>query len=176
MTAFVAEFETPEAILRAARSARAEGFRDLDAYTPFPLAELDTVFEASTLSVRAAALIGGIAGGGLGFLMQAYSAVYDYPIDVGGRPPFSWPAFIPLTFELMVLGAALTGFFTFIIACGLPRYHHPVFDVPGFERASLDRFYLFIRDGDAGGAGDSDGSARSFLERQSPLRVSEVRP
>lgn len=165
---FLAEFATPEAIVAAARAARERGFRVLDAFTPFSVPELDEPLAASTEKVKLAALIGGLAGGVGGFLLQVYSAVYDYPIDVGGRPAFSWPAFVPLAFELMVLGAALTGFVAFLVTSGLPRYHHPVFEIPDFERATRDRFYLWIAER------SNSGDARSFLESLSPLDVREV--
>ena len=114
------------------------------------------------------AFAGGAVGAAGAYLLQWYTAVIDYPIDAGGRPLHSWPAFIPMTFELAVLGAALAAFFGFLALNGLPRLRHPVFDAPDFDLASRDRFFLCIREAD-----DPAEAARRLLEAGAK-RVVEV--
>lgn len=141
----LAEFREAEALLAAARRARAAGFRRMDAYTPFPVEGLAEAVGFARTRLQGLVLLAG-AGGGIGaFLMQWFSAVYHYPINVGGRPLNSWPAFVPLIFELTVLAASLTALVAMVVLNGLPRPHHPVFGAPGFERASIDRFFLCIQ-------------------------------
>jgi len=109
-------------------------------------------------------LAGGLAGGLGGYFMQWYSAVISYPINSGGKPPHSWPEFIPVTFEMTVLVAAVAGVIGMLALNGLPRLHHPVFDVPAFDLASRNRFFLVIR----------EESGRRLLEALEPLAVWEV--
>ena len=116
-------------------------------------------------------LLGGIVGGVGAYLLQWYSAVLDYPINSGGRPLHSWPAFIPATFEMTVLGAALAAFCGMLIANGLPRLHHPVFNAPDFDLASRNRFFLCIEARDP--LFDRDGTQR-FLAQFEPVRVGVV--
>jgi len=143
----VAEFATPEALLSAALRCRRE-FSDVEAFTPFSVDGLADALGFTRDGVAALALIGGIAGAAAGYLLQWYSAVIDYPINAGGRPLNSWPSFIPATFELAVLGAALAAFFGFLLLCRLPRLNHPLFDVPDFDLASKSRFFLCVRASD----------------------------
>ena len=116
-------------------------------------------------------LCGGILGGAGGYFMQWYSAVISYPINVGGRPLNAWPSFIPITFEMAVLGAALAGFFGMLALNRLPRLRHPVFGAPHFDLASRSRFFLCLRSGDPK---FDAGRARSWLEQNGARQVSEI--
>ena len=116
-------------------------------------------------------LLAGILGGCSAYFMEWFANVVSYPLNIGGRPLHSWPAFIPITFELTVLGASLTAFFFSLGLSGLPRPYHPMFNLPEFERASQDRFFLCIETADP----QFDGQrTRSFLESLDPLIVKEV--
>jgi len=140
------EFETPEAVLTAARKAKQEGFRKMDAYTPFPVHGLDEVVEITRApKLQLIVLLGGIAGCVGGFLMQYIGSVVHYPLNVGGRPLNSWPAFIPVTFETTVLFAALAAVVGMFWLNKLPMPYHPCFNVPAFRRASQDRFFLCVK-------------------------------
>jgi hypothetical protein len=140
----VAEFDEPEPLMHAARKAREAGYRRMEAYVPFPVEGLAEALALPKDQVPLITLIGGVCGGLTGYLMQWYSNVIDYPINIGGKPYHSWPAFIPITFELTVLFAALSAAFGMLAMNRLPRLHHPIFDSPGFARASKDRFFLCI--------------------------------
>lgn len=140
----LAEFPTAASLLAAAARLHAAGYRHTDAYTPFPVEGLSEALGLPRSYVPLGTLLGGLIGAAGGYFMCWYANVINYPLNIGGRPHNSWPAWIPLTFELGVLGAALTGTIVMLVANGLPRLHHPVFDVPGFERASQDRFFLAI--------------------------------
>jgi hypothetical protein len=144
----MAEFESPAALVDAARRAREEGYTRMDGYAPFPVEELPEALGLRPSRVPALVLVGGLLGGAGGFLMQWYSAAWSYPINVGGRPNFSWPAFIPVTFELTILMAALFAFLGMLALNGLPMPYHPVFNVPRFALATRDRFFLCIESAD----------------------------
>ena len=141
----MAEFASPQALLAAVARCREAQYRDIEAYTPFPVEGLAEALGFTRNRVPLLALIGGILGGAGAYFMQWYSAVIDYPINAGGRPLHSWPAFIVLTFELAILGAALAAFFGFILLNGLPRLRQPVFNAPDFDLASKSRFFICIR-------------------------------
>jgi hypothetical protein len=140
----MAEFDSPETLLEAARRAFAEGFRKMDAYSPFPVDGLAEAIGFHRTRVPLIVLIGGILGCVGGFYLQYWVAVIHYPINIGGRPLNSWPAFIPITFELTVLLAALAAFFGVLALNRLPMPYHPVFNVERFELASRNRFFLCI--------------------------------
>jgi hypothetical protein len=144
----LAEFETPEELVEAAKRARAEGYRDLDAFTPFPVHELFDVLRLRDRRVLWLGLFGGIFGFALAFAMQLFTN-FDYPINVGGRPLYALSAFAVIAFELTVLFAALTPAIGMLAMNGLPRLHHPVFNAPRFARASKDRFFLCVLATDA---------------------------
>lgn len=167
----LAEFATADALLGAARQARAAGFSRTEAYTPFPVEGLAESVGFHSNRVPLAALLGGLAGGAGTYFLQWYSAVVDYPFNIGGRPPHSWPAFIPAVFEVTILGAALAAVAVMLFANGLPRLVHPLFEVPEFEFASRHRFFLVLR---ADAPAFSGERARSFLATLAPLRVIEV--
>lgn len=167
----MAEFETPEAVLSAARDAYAAGYRDMDAYSPFPIDGLAEAMGARAPWISYLILAGGILGGLGGYFMQWWYSVVVYPINVGGKPYHSWPAFIPVTFELTILGAALAGFLGMLILNGFPEPYHPVFNLPSFARASQDRFFLAI---EAKDPKFDLNQTRAFLTNLQALAVSEV--
>ncbi len=167
----MAEFRTPEEILEAARAATEAGYSKAEAYTPFPIDGLAEALNFRHTPVALCTLIAGIIGGLTGFGMCWYANVINYPINIGGRPNNSWPAWIPITFELTVLFAALTAAFVMLYLNGLPRLHHPVFNVEEFEAASQDRFFLCI---EAEDPKFEEGAVRRFLEGLAPLRVMGV--
>lgn len=167
----LAEFRNEDALRAAARAARAHGYTRAEAYSPFPLEGLEDVVGLERNWVAPAALLGGLAGGAGTYFLQYYAAVIDYPINVGGRPLHSWPAFIPATFELTVLGAAIAALVVMLVQNGLPRLHHPLFEVEEFESASRNRFFLCLPARDPVFA---PGPARALLDSLEPMLVREV--
>jgi hypothetical protein len=167
----MAEFLKPEDIVAAAQRAHDEGYRNMDAYSPLPIDGLAEAIGFRFNRIALIVLIGGIMGGVGAYFMQWFSAVVHYPINVGGKPFHSWPAFIPITFELTILGAATAAVFGMLALNGLPRPHHPVFNVPNFALASRSRFFLCIQANDP--KFDRDGT-RQFLQTLNPKEISEV--
>ena len=143
----VAEFDDPGPLVDAARMLHARGFRCMEAYTPYPIHQLDQYIPGRR-NLPLLVLIGGLLGTFTAWSMQFYIAVIDYPTNIGGRPLNSWPSFIVIMFELTILFAALTAFFGMLGLCGLPRPHHPIFEVPGFAQASNNRFFLCVESRD----------------------------
>ncbi len=140
----LAEFETPDQLIEAVGKAREAGYRKIDGYSPYPLPGVADKLGFGFSEMAIVMLLGGLIGGTSGFLMQYWTQAIDYPINVGGRPLNSWPSFIPVTFEMTILTAALTGVFGMIALNGLPQFYHPLFNVERFARASQDRFFLCI--------------------------------
>ncbi|HEX3953667.1 MAG TPA: DUF3341 domain-containing protein [Stellaceae bacterium] len=138
------EFAEEAALVQAATRLRGSGFVGLDAHTPYPVEALDTLMPKPMTALPLLVFFGGAAGLAGGFLMQWYGAAIGYPINIGGRPFASWPAFIPIAFEISVLGAVLAGFVGFFALAGLPRPYQPLAALPRFERVTQDRFFLFI--------------------------------
>jgi hypothetical protein len=167
----LAEFEGPTGLVRAVRAARAAGYRRLDAYTPFPVEELAEALEFRRTRMPLVMFIGGVVGCVGGYLLQYWISAIDYPINVGGRPLNSWPAFIPVMFELTVLCASLAGVLGLLGLCGLPRPHHPLFGVPRFALATRDRFFLCIESRDRR---FDEAATRNFLAELHPREVTEV--
>jgi hypothetical protein len=165
----LAEFASAEALLEAARQARAAGHRRIEAYSPFPIEGLAEAIGMRRNWVPPIVLGGGLVGGIGGYFMQWYSAVISYPINSGGKPLHSWPEFIPVTFELTILVAALAGVAGMLFLNGLPRLHHPVFNVREFDLASRNRFFLCLRSDEP-----SFASARGFLQDLKPLGLWDV--
>ncbi|MEW6299067.1 MAG: DUF3341 domain-containing protein [Thermodesulfobacteriota bacterium] len=167
----MAEFDTPEELLAAARRARDAGYRQMDAYTPFPVEGLAEAIGFRRTWLPLIVLIGGIIGCLSGYLLQYWTSVIDYPLNIGGRPLHSWPAFVVVTFELTVLFAALSAVLGMLALNGLPMPYHPVFNVPRFAFATRDRFFLCLEATDP--QFDRE-ETRRFLERSQPRQVSEV--
>ena len=167
----MAEFETPSSLVAAARAARERGYRKLDAYTPFPIEELSDALHLHKNKLPLIVLLGGIAGGALGYLLQYYVTVVYFPINIAGRPLHSWPAYIIITFEMTILVAAISAVLGLFALCGLPMPYHPTFNVPRFVQASRNRFFLCIEATDP--LFDHDKTI-DFLETLEPREVSEV--
>lgn len=167
----MAEFETSEELVDAARHAYDAGYRKMDAYVPLPVEGLAEAIGVRRNWVSPVVLAGGLAGCAGGFGLLYWITVIAYPHNVGGRPFNSWPAYIPVTFECTVLLAALTAVFGMLAMNGLPMPYHPVFNVPRFEHASRDRFFLCIEADDPKFRIEE---TRAFLQQLHPSEVSEV--
>ena len=144
----LAEFESPEALITAARKARDVGYRSLDAFTPFPVEGLAQTLRIPAPKIGMIGLIGGLVGAAVALIMQCYVS-YDFPINVGGRPVYALSAFAVVTFELTILFAALATILAMLWQNRLPRLNHPVFAASRFHLASRDRFFLWINGDDA---------------------------
>lgn len=167
----MAEFEDPTALVNAAHRAYEEGYRRMDAYSPFPIEELSEAIGFHHSRLPIIVFFGGLFGCLAGFAMQYWISVVDYPINVGGKPTYSWPSFIPPTFEMTILFAALAAVLGMLALNGLPEPYHPVFNVKRFALATRDRFFLCIEAIDP--KFDLDHTRR-FLETLTPRNVSEV--
>lgn len=167
----LAEFESATDLVTAANKAREAGYRRMDAYTPFPVEGLTTALGHRITRLPLVVLAGGLLGGIGGYLLQWYTSVYSYPLNIADRPFHSWPAFIPVTFECTILGAALFAVFGMLGLNGLPMPYHPLFNIDRFALASRDRFFLCIRVVDP--LFDLV-ETRKFLESLGPREVQEV--
>jgi len=167
----MAEFEDPKALVDATRRAYEHGYRNMDAYSPIPIEELTEALGIHRTGVAPLVLLGGIIGGLTGYGLQYWVAAIAYPLNVGGRPFNSWPSFVPVTFEMTVLVAALTAVFGMLALNRLPMLYHPVFNVPRFALATRDRFFLCI---EATDPKFDPHATRKFLESFAPREVSEV--
>ena len=168
----LAEFATPEALLEAVARARVEGrYTVTEAYSPYPIEGMDRALGGPRTRLPLWMLAGGVGAGAFTYWLEWYSAVVSYPINVGGRPTFSWPAFIPPAVEMAILWAVLLGAAALLFGARLPRVHHPLFASREFERATSDRFFLLVR-------GDDPRfdtiRTQAFLDALSPLSVVEV--
>jgi hypothetical protein len=167
----LAEFETPHQLAAATWAARSQGYRRLDAFSPFAIEEVSNALDFRSTRVPLVVLIGGILGGMGGFLLQYWVATLAYPVNVGGRPLNSWVAFIVITFECTILGAALSAVFGMLALNGLPEPYHPLFNVPGFARVTKDSFFLVIESTDP--LFDLQRT-REFLSVLNPRMIAEV--
>jgi hypothetical protein len=167
----IAEFDSPSAIVAAARRTYGEGYRRINAYSPFPIEELAHAIGYHRDYVALCTLICGILGAVGGFMLQYWTGGIDYPINVGGRPLLSLPAFIPITFECTVLLAAFGAFIGNLMMNQLPQPYHPTFNVPSFARASQDRFFLCVKSDDPM---YNKTKTRAFLESLGAIEVSNV--
>ncbi len=170
----LAEFVTPQALLDAILKAKADGYRKMDAFTPYPVEPVSEEIEDHKKSkVPLLVLIGGLTGAIFGFGFQLWISSSAYPLNIGGRPLNSWPAFIPAAFELTILFAAFAAVVGMFALNKLPQPYHPVFNVPSFERATQDRCFLLIEAEDP--QFDSQ-ETRAFLEGLGPEEVTDVDP
>jgi Alternative complex III, ActD subunit len=167
----MAEFDNATDLVAAAHHAHQAGYRRMDAYSPFPIEELSEAIGFHHTNVPLVVLIGGLLGGLSGFLMQYWISAVNYPENIAGRPLNSWPAFIVVTFEMTILGAALFAVLGMLALNGLPMPYHPVFNVERFAFASKDRFFLCIEARDP----KFDRKAtEEFLRSLNPRDVTEV--
>ena len=167
----MAEFDSPTTLVAAIHKARAAGYRAMDAYSPIPVEEVSEALHIHDRLLPMLVFLGGLAGGIGGFALATWTSVFDYPLNVGGRPFFSWPSFIPVTFECTVLVAAATCVLGLLALNGLPMPYHPVFNVPQFALATREKFFLCIESRDP----QFDlQETRRFLETLEPLSVAEV--
>lgn len=165
-------FATPEAVKDAARHLRSLGFRAVEAYTPYPVEGLDQLLRPGRqMTLPLAMFAGALFGAAWGYFIQYWDEALNYPINVGGRPHNSWPAFIVGTFEFMLLCAIAAGLFALLASCRLPRLDHPLFNVVEFDRASVDRFVLCV---EARDPSFETAHLRRIFERFGAERVAEV--
>ena len=167
----MAEFEDPTSLVTATERAHREGYRRMDAYSPFPIEELHRALGSRHTKLPLIVLVGGVIGCIGGYTLEYWSSVIAYPLNIGGKPLHSWPAFIPVTFECTILAAALSCVLGMLALNGLPMPYHPVFSVPRFALASRNRFFLCIESTDP--KFDIDATRR-FLETLNPREVSAV--
>ena len=167
----MAEFDNVNDAILAAQKTTAAGYRKVDAYAPFPVEELSEAIGFHKNGVALICLIGGLLGGTAAFTLQWWINTISYPINIAGRPLNSWPSFIIVAFEMTILFSGLSAVFGMLALNGLPMPYHPVFNVPQFEGASKDKFFIVIFSSDK----KYDAAAtRQFLEGLNPLSVAEV--
>lgn len=167
----VAEFETPDSITKAAKRAREFGYTKLEAYTPFPVHGLDDAIGFRDSRVQWSIFFAGAIGLFTGFMLETYVSVIDNPWNIGGRPMFSWPSFIPVAYECTILFASFGAVISMFALNGLPQPYHPIFDAKNFSRASQDRFFLVIEGKDP--LYDAV-ETKSFMQTLNAIEVSEV--
>jgi hypothetical protein len=170
----MAEFGSAEDLVAALRAARDAGWRELDAFAPYPVPEAAELLGARGIRVAWIAIGAGLFGAALAYGTQWWLSVQDYPLNVGGRPLHAWPAFLPATTIVAILWAAAASLLGMLALNRLPRLHHPVFAVSGFWRASEDRFFLLLRITEAADSRFGTAAAARFLQGLRPLRVTEV--
>lgn len=167
----IAEFDSPQALMDGVHEAYEQGYRRMDAFSPFPIEGLAEAMGFHHNRLPLLVLLGGIFGLVAGYGLAYWTSVIDYPLNVGGRPFHSWPSFIPITFETTILFAALTAVLGMLALNGLPQPYHPVFNASRFALASKDRFFLVIESRDLL---FDERKTRAFLEGLDARVVSEV--
>jgi hypothetical protein len=167
----LAEFADADELVAATEQAYAAGYREMEAYAPLPVHGLAEAVGFHRSWMPLVVLIGGVCGCLIGIALQYYTTVIAYPMNIGGRPLNSWPSFVPVVFEMTVLGAVLSAVLGMLAMNGLPRPHHPLFGIPSFDRATQDRFFLCVLARDP----QYDPQAvREFLERLGAKEVTDV--
>ncbi|RKZ11917.1 DUF3341 domain-containing protein [bacterium] len=167
----LAEFEDPALVVEAIHRTREEGYSEFDTYSPYPIEEFADAQDVHHSRLPLIVLGGGITGALTGWALQFITSTQVYPMNIGGRPYNSWPAFIVVIFECTILFAAFAAVFGMLALNGLPRPHHPLFNVPGFKRASQDRYFLYIESGDPN---FDAGRTRDFMSGLGASEVSNV--
>ena len=167
----MAEFENPSDLVAAARHVYSIGYRRINGYSPYPIEELSDAIGFTHTSLPLIVFIGGLLGGLGGFFMQYWMEVINYPLNVGGKPYNSWPAFIPITFECTVLCAAFSAVLGMLILNKLPQPYHPVFNVPNFALATRDRFFLAV---EANDPKFDHGTVVALLKSLNAVEVNDV--
>jgi len=167
----MAEFDNVDSVIAAAHRVHAAGYRKIDAYSPFPLEELSEAIGFEKNGVALVCLVGGLLGGTAAYILQWWINTISYPTNIGGRPFHSWPSFIIVTFEMTILFSGLSAVFGMIALNGLPMPYHPVFNVPQFDAASRDKFFIIIFSTDKN---YDPIRTRQFLEGLDPISVAEV--
>jgi hypothetical protein len=168
----VGEFLHPDDIVRLIRRLRLHGFRCFDVYAPTPIEEIDrAVVPRRRWALVLIMFLAGCAGAFLCYYIEYYAAAINFPINVGGRPYNSWPAFVPIAWEICAFFTVYAGFAAFFLFCRLPQLYHPIFNVPGFDRASQDRFFLCVEASDP--YYNVDRISRIFA-RSHAVRITEV--
>jgi hypothetical protein len=157
----MAEFDATPPVLAAIARLRAQGVADIDVFTPFPVTAIEEALAIPRSRIPLLAFAAAMLAGAGAYLLQWWMNAYDYPLNVGGRPPHMPPAFVPVTFEMAILACALTAFFAVMVRAGLPRLWDPVFEIDGFERVSVDRFWIAV---EVGPAALGDDIARTLRE------------
>ncbi|MFZ0796829.1 MAG: DUF3341 domain-containing protein [Terriglobales bacterium] len=167
----MAEFDSAQELVAAARRAHEAGYKKIDAYSPFPIEGLAEAIGFHKNGVALCVLIGGLLGGISAYALQYWVAVITYPVNIGGRPYHSWPSFIIVTFELTVLFGGISALIGMLGLNGLPMPYHPVFNVPEFAKVSENKFFLVVFSSDP----NYDAAAtRSFLSGLAPRMIVEV--
>src|SRR5438132_1434228 len=167
----VGEFESEQALRKAAERGRERGYKELDAFSALPLEGMNEILGRKGSWAPAWVFTGGVLGGLTGYLMQWWGIGSNFPFNIGGRPLNSWPMYVPITFELTILCSSLLGFVGTLALCRFPEPYHPVFNVPEFSRASRDRFFLCIETSDP--KFDASATLR-FLEGLDPYYLEWV--
>ncbi len=167
----MAEFDTPTELVEAANKVRLAGYTKTDAFSPFPLHEIDEALGIRRSILPLLVFAGGITGLLSGVALQVFVHYIDYPLNIGGRPYISIPSFVPPAYELTILLAGFTAVFGMLFLNGLPRPYHPVFNVPRFALATREKFFLLIEAADPKYSYDE---VRSFMESLKPQEVFDV--
>lgn len=168
---YLIEFADGDALAAGTKKAYAEGYRRMDTFSPYPVADACDALGFPKSEMATIMMIGGFTGAFAGFFMEYWCNTYGYTLNVGGRPWFSWPSFVPICFEMMVLTTALSGLFGLMALCGLPRLNHPLFAMPQFDRATRDRFFLCVEASDP--KYDSERT-KAFLGTLNAVSIEEV--
>jgi hypothetical protein len=169
----MAEYESGQAVVDAARKTMAQGYTRVEAYTPVPIEELNDIIHKKRTILPKLVLAGGLTGMATGFALQYWASVIEYPMNIGGRPMASWTTFIVPSYELTILFASLTAAIGMALLSGLPQPYHPVFNVERFSMASSDKFFLVIESTDR--KFDAD-SVHAFLRSTGAKGVYDVAP